>query len=142
MGRVKINPKFIENEMLKLEEPLEGLLQRIYETSQQMVPVSDAQREGPSITHEQEAKLNPRVVEHRRGSRNAKHKPGTLKKSGRWEVIEGIKGHLEGRVIYTARYAWFVEKGFGPGKRQPSHYLLNALEAHRDEIETGFNKKG
>jgi hypothetical protein len=72
-----------------------------------------------------------------------RHKPNTLRDSGAVVEATVVGKTVRGGVIFRAPYAYYVEKGLGPGKRTPMHFLLGGLEAHRDEIQTGkFLKSG
>ena len=127
MGKFTLNTSWLKNKTAKWEEQLDALNERIYQSSQAYVPVSRPNQKfaGPYESDRQLKKLQgPR-------GRRAAHRPGTLKRSGRRVEAD----NLSGGVAYTAPYAIFVE--VGTSKMTGRHYLLKALEDHREEIETG-----
>ena len=141
MVKVNINLDSYVDKQLKqvFEWGLEDLCEDIYRESQSMVPVSGRgpnraasnYREGPYRTRAEHNRLQ--IVHHRRGSEASKHKGGTLKESGDYDVRD-----LVGRVFYTAPYAYYVEKGLGPGTgRKPQPYLEDPLANHAEEILDG-----
>ena len=46
------------------------------------------------------------------------------------------------RIIADRPYAWYVEKGLGPGQRKPTHFMERALAEHAGDIESGKILKG